>query len=87
MLEARRYDSPIYAKKSDNLSEESFDEANEAIIKNYYDSYHFQGGKNQSGTNKLKKTYKNTQDDFDLTTFVKDSLMVTKEALCIDEVT
>ena len=32
-----------------------------------------------------KHTYKNTQDDFDLSTFVKDSLLVTKEALCIDE--
>ena len=52
------------------------------MIKQYYDQYGKEGSKSQKNKN---NTFKNSDDDFDLSTFVKDSLIVTKEALCIDE--
>lgn len=53
------------------------------MIKQYYDQYGKAGG-SKSLKNK-HNNFKSANDDFDLSSFVKDSLIVTKEVLCIDE--
>ena len=52
------------------------------MIKNYY---HKHGKDARKSKNNKHNTFKNADDDFDLSTFVKESLIMTKEALCIDE--